>query len=73
MWCGVRVRARILGVWGERRKTGVKESGIKFISFSFVLTLAQYAAKELMVREIKAQRTVVTFGNSHGSLGKCTL
>lgn len=65
----VRTRAHVhtLGVWME-----VKDPGIKFTSFSFMLTLTQHPAKEFTVREIKMQRKVVTFGNCHSCLGKYT-
>lgn len=59
-----------LSVWGESRKTEVRDPGIKLTSFSFRLTLTQYSAKEFMVWEIKMQRTVVTFRNGHSSLRK---
>lgn len=38
-----------------RRKTGVKDPSIKFTSFSFMLTLTQHPAKEIMVWEMKMQ------------------
>lgn len=50
----------------------MKDPGIKFTSFSFVLTLPLHPAKMFTGQEIKMQRKVVTPGNGLGCFGKYT-